>query len=160
MACARARKRVFGILGMHPQMSSWQPSTDVEILQRLRYKLLKPSTIRNSYLVLTDRLIAFCLQSQVQKFWPHACNILFSVELYVADIKIHQKNIAILLQSLVRTFSIVRVPHLRASVKRSETFSDLMFDHNFQRFWSRGTPKSFARSTKQRRGTWVPCKIL
>ena len=67
---------------------------DVQALQKLKDKVLRASMVLSLCLELADRLIAFCWQLEAQGLLPNASNIPEPVELYAADIKSHQTNIA------------------------------------------------------------------
>jgi hypothetical protein len=85
--------------------------TDVQRLQILRGKILRTSITLDSCLELADRLSAFCLQLEAQDLLPKASNITASVNLYAADIRNYQRNIAMVLQTLNSTADLVRLKH-------------------------------------------------
>jgi hypothetical protein len=92
---------------------------DLQRLQIMKGKILRTSLALDSCLELADRLGAFCSQLEAQNLLPKTSNITASVEHYAADIRNHQRNIAMVLQTLNSTASLVRFKHRSVYVELS-----------------------------------------
>ena len=76
----------------------------------------------DSCLEVADRLAAFCWQLGAQGILPHAGDNAASFKSYADDIKTHQRNIAVILQSLDGTINIVSFQRYMCTEKKSDAF--------------------------------------
>jgi len=82
-------------------------SSDMQVLQRLRYKVLETASVLESCFNLAMRLKAHCFS--LNEFSPCTSNheSITSIEGYAADIKVYQQSIAKIIPLLKGTFDLI-----------------------------------------------------
>lgn len=79
----------------------------MQILQRLRHKVLETSSILESCLDIAMRLKEYCSSLKNPKCSESNNHIMISIEVYAANIRVYRRNIANIVQSMQGTFDLV-----------------------------------------------------
>jgi hypothetical protein len=103
-------KASFSKIGMTSSHDYLIGFSDMQALQRLRYKVLKTSSVLESCLNLAMRLKAHCCTLDESGCFTNNDHVIVSIETYAADIKVYQQNIGNIMQSLQGTFDLARAP--------------------------------------------------
>ncbi|KAF2474370.1 uncharacterized protein BDR25DRAFT_340867 [Lindgomyces ingoldianus] len=93
-----------GIVAAHDYSVTF---ADMQALQILRHKILTVSLILSSCLDVAARLTEHCHKLDGSGFSPKSEQVRKSIEMYAADIRVHQQSVGVLMEALQGTYGLL-----------------------------------------------------